>query len=306
MAHSLPEKLTSASAEISLLEAMGDSAAMRRLRLQVQRIGPYFRTVLLRGEPGTEKELVARRLHELSPGAAGQFVACHAETLDDALEWLIGMARAGTLLLDDVEEMSPSAQTKLLRILRRHEIADGGIVQRPAIRVIASTGENLRVLACAGRFGQELYQRLATVEIVVPPLRERIEDVPALVKRMLDRLAGIDRSASVSDEAMERILHYRWPGNTGELENVLRSALLLADGAPIDLRHLPFLAEESGHSATNRQPESVRLQDVVDRHVLRVLKACGGNKLRAAERLGISRSTLYRMLDAGAMAHVLR
>lgn len=318
VAYSLPEKLAAASAEAAELEMLGSSAAMRRLRLQVQRIGPYFRTVLLRGEPGTEKELVARRLHGLSPGSAGQFVMCHAATLEDALpntspgdalEWLTGMARGGTLLLDGMEEMPVDAQAKMLRILRRHEFAESGgmMAQRPAVRVIASTSEELRVLACAGRFGQELYQRLATVEIVIPPLRERIEDVPTLVRRMLERLAGTEGQggASVSDQAMERVMRYSWPGNAGELENVLRGAMLQADGGSIDLCHLPVL-EESGRGAGVNESQSVRLQDVVERHVLRVLKDCGGNKLRAAEKLGISRSTLYRMLDAGAVAHVMR
>ncbi|MDQ2833345.1 MAG: sigma 54-interacting transcriptional regulator [Acidobacteriota bacterium] len=316
VAYSRPDRLPAASVENAESSIQGNSAAMRRLLLQVQRIGPYFRTVLLRGEPGTEKEQVARRLHHLSQASAGQFVMCHAATLEDALpntspgdalEWLIGMARGGTLLLDGVEELPVDAQAKMLRILRRHEFAESGgtAPPRPAVRVIASTTEELRVLACAGRFGLELYQRLATVEIVISPLRERTEDLPALVGRLLERLGkagGEDTVASgISEQAMQRLVRYGWPGNAVEMENVLRGAMLQADGGIVGLHHLPAL-EENAFNLANTAAESVRLQDVVERHVLRILKDCGGNKVRAAEKLGISRSTLYRMLEAGAVA----
>jgi len=299
-------------------ELAGSSAAVVRLRLQVKRIGPHFRTVLLRGEPGTEKELVARRLHRFSSGGMGPFVRCHAGAPEDALsiearaavpgdalESLTRMADGGTLYLDGIEEMPPDAQASLLRILRRHEFAESGgrLTQRLGSRIIASTSVELRALASAGRFGQELYQRLATVEIALPPLRERAVDIPELVNGFAARLA-IQHGCSeygVSPEAMESLQQYSWPGNTRELENLLRTLLLQREGRMIERRDLPVFAEMCVPLPAKQDTEvSASLQHVIEHHVMRVLMDCGGNKLRAAERLGISRSTLYRMLDSGA------
>ena len=325
-----PLHCASALADENEPDLVGTSAPMRRLRLQINRIGPHFRTVLIRGEAGSETEQVARRLHGLSQGAAGSFVKCHAGALENpssdtspdifkqgSLEWLTRRAEGGTLFLDAVDKMPLAAQATLLRTLRRHEFAESGgrITQRLDSRVIASASEDLRVLASAGRFGQELYQRLATVEIAIPPLRERREDIPELATSLLDRLAQLDGCAvsSVSPEAMERLLSHRWPGNMRELHNALQSAMLQREDGTggtigmIEARHLPEFAEE--HIAASEKPDAeqnMRLQDVVERHVMRVLKECRGNKLRAAERLGISRSTLYRMLDAGAVATLSR
>jgi transcriptional regulator with PAS, ATPase and Fis domain len=141
------------------------------------------------------------------------------------------------------------------------------------------------------------------VEIVLPPLRAHLEDLPELTKWLLERIALLyGRTVpAVSNEAMERMLGYRWRGNRRELESVLRNSLLQVEGGVLEPHHLPPLAEVSmSASTTAGTGESARLQDVVDHHVLRVLKDCRGNKLRAAEVLGISRSTLYRMLDAVA------
>lgn len=318
----MPSTIAAASDKEGEVGLVGSSPAAIRLRLQVDRIGPHFRTVLLRGEPGTEKELVARRLHHLSQGASRAFVRCHAGALEDALsgkarpgasadalDLLTRMAEGGTLFLDGIEEMPLDAQARLLRTLRRHEFAESGgkLTQRLGSRVIASTCEELRVLASAGRFGQELYQRLATVEIALPPLRERIEDIPELVHSLLSRLAGLHGcpACSVSSETMESLLHYGWPGNVRELENLLRTVLLQREGRTIEAHHLPAFAEEPVPTPAKPDAElSVRLQHVIERHVMRVLMDCGGNKLRAAERLGISRSTLYRMLDATGLPKV--
>jgi len=303
------------SPEACKFEIVGGSAAMQRLRLQVQRIGPHFRTVLVSGEAGTGKELAARALHGMSQGAEGPFVVCHAAALEDALDgWtegegdaldsLVNMSQRGTLFLDGIGEMPLEMQLRLLRILRRHELAQSHMeAQRPELRMIAATSESLRILASAGRFRQDLYQRLAMVEIVLPPLRARMEDLPELAKHFLDRFALLySRTApNISDEAMERMLGYRWRGNVRELESVLRNSLLQVEDDVLQSHHLPPLADVSlSASSPSGAGESTRLQDVVDQHVLRVLKDCRGNKLRAAEALGISRSTLYRMLDAVA------
>jgi DNA-binding NtrC family response regulator len=309
------------------LEIVGCSAEMRRLRLQVRRIGPHFRTVLVHGEAGTGKEQVARALHGMSHAADGPFVVCHGAALEEAVagrlkdnDWgadsadaigcLTRMAQRGTLFLDGIHEMPLQTQLRLLRLLRRHDSTQSHMETRrhdlrSDLRMIAATSENLKILASAGRFQQELYQRFAMVEITLPPLRARRDDIPDLTQYFMSQLALLYKRKVpvVSDEAMEQLNNYSWPGNVRELKGVVRSSLSQVEGDLLESHHLPALAEESTPaSITDGTAESARLQDVVEQHVLRVLKDCGGNKVRAAEMLGISRSTLYRMLDASASA----
>jgi DNA-binding NtrC family response regulator len=282
----------------SEFEMVGGGSAMTRLRMQVQRIGPHFRTMLVSGETGTGKELAARNLHWLSPSAGGPFVMCAAAAQVDRA---VKMAHGGTVFFDAIGEMPPGEQVELLRVLRRQE-SGLAATQRMDLRIVASTREDLKVLAFAGRFQQELYQRLAMVEIALPPLRERREDIPGLAMHLLGRLGlqGGGRAKAISQDAMKVLEEYGWPGNVAELESVLRGAVLRCEGTVVEARHLPVLAEESADGAS--MAGTARLQDVVEQHVLRVLKSCAGNKLRAAEVLGISRSTLYRMLDAHSIA----
>jgi DNA-binding NtrC family response regulator len=297
---------------------VGNSAAARRLRLQVRRIGPHFRNVLISGEAGTEKELIARALHGMDQIARAPFVVCRAARFDDALgnsnvsagsEDTLGrvmrMSRRGTLFLDEISEMPLELQERLLNLLDKHDSAQNRLdpSQRIDLRMIASTCEDLRVLVSTGRFRQELYRRLATVEITLPPLRERTEDLTELVRYSLERFAPLygKNVPQVAEEVMEWMRRYHWPGNVLELEGMLRNGMLQTETDPLGLHHLSIPGERPGaeQSATGASG-SVRLQDVVEQHVLHVLKDCGGNKLRAAEALGISRSTLYRMLDTSA------
>jgi len=269
---------------------------MRRLHLQLQRIGPHFRTVLIRGEAGTGKKLVARTLHRLSQGACDPFVTCHAGTLEEALAVCSGR---GTLFLDTINEMPVKAQARLLEALDEHEVQQN----RPGLRMIASTTEDLRILASTGRLRLELYERLATVEIILPPLRERIEDLAALARYFLERFASLHgkEPREIADGAMEQMLQYLWPGNVQELEDVLGDCVLQAETGLLEAHHLPaFFGHRLMEQSATQVEESLLLQDVVEQHVLRVLKSCSGNKLRAANMLGISRSTLYRMLEATA------
>jgi DNA-binding NtrC family response regulator len=305
-------------------EIVGSSAAMKRVRQQVRRIGPHFRTVLVSGEAGTGKELVARALHRMSPASDGPFVVCHATAIEDALAEYEGCTSTaddgvrlmkgsvrGTLFLDGISKTSLEVQGRLLRVLTQYESAQSRVdaSQRIDLRIIASTSEDLRILVSTGRFRQELYQRLATVDIILPPLRERMEDLPELAKYFLERFAQLYGRGvcKITDEAMELMQRYPWPQNVGELESVLRNGVLRSDGEVLGPHHLPLFAEASQPAPSmTGASKSVRLQDVVEEHVLRVLKNCGGNKLRASEMLGISRSTLYRMLDAGVSADTLR
>lgn len=287
-------------------EIVGSSAAMNRLRLQVQRIGPHFRTVLVSGEAGTGKELVARALHNMSPVAEGPFVVCDAGTLECALAEYEGStpSNRGTLFLDGVGAMPLEVQDRLLKALRKYDST-----HKADLRMIASTSEDMRILVSTGRFRHELYQRLATVDITLPPLRDRLEDLPELARCFLKRFAlfygrGV---CEIANGAMARMQEYRWPGNLLELESMLRNSMLRTEGDVIEAHRLPMFGEAAGHDQSmSRASGCRRLQDVVEQHVLRVLKDCGGNKVRAAEELGISRSTLYRMLDASARTGTVR
>jgi DNA-binding NtrC family response regulator len=303
---------------------VGSSTAMKRLRQQVRRIGPHFRTVLVSGEAGTGKELVARALHRMSPAADGPFIVCHADAVKDALAECGGSDRTadhvgrlmkrsarGTLFLDQLSDMPLEMQGRLLRVLTQYELTQsrGNESQRIDLRIIASTEEDLRILVSTGRFSHELYQRLATVDITLPPLRERMEDLPELARCFLERFATLYGRGvrEIADEAIERMQKHRWPGNVRELESLLRNSVLRSEGEVLELHALPLFAETSEpEQLTTGTSVSIRLHDVVEQHVLRVLKNCGGNKLRASEMLGISRSTLYRMLDAGVSADTLR
>jgi DNA-binding NtrC family response regulator len=305
-------------------EIVGSSTAMKRLRQQIRRIGPHFRTVLVSGEPGTGKELVARALHRMSPASGGPFVTCRAAAIVEALEerersdraaddvgHLMKRSARGTLFLDQISDMPLEAQGRLLQGLMQHELAQSRIhaQQRMDLRIIASTEEDLRILLSTGRFSQELYRRLATVDIALPPLRERMEDLPEVARYFMERFARLYGRGicDITDKTMERMQEYRWPGNISELEDVLRDGARRSEGGQIELHHLSLFAEaKRPELSTIPAVGSVRLQDVIEQHVLRVLKDCGGNKLRASEVLGISRSTLYRMLDAGVSADALR
>ena len=283
-------------------EIVGDSAAMKRLRLQIRRIGPHFRAVLIHGERGTGKQLVARALHQESVRTDGAFVVA---AFGNRTSYLMKMARGGTLFFDGIDKASLEIQDELLEALRRQEWSQEGLAapQRLSTRIVASTEQDLRGLVASGRFRQELYQRIGMVQIGVPPLRERMDDVPALAMHFIAGLEKQYRQAiTIAKNAMELLKSHCWPGNVQELEDVLAKAVLQNDGGEIQARQLALSAAsleiDRSEASIGDASGSARLQEVVDRHVLRVLNDCAGNKLRAAELLGISRSTLYRMLES--------
>lgn len=275
---------------------VGESAAVERLRSQVRRIAPYYRTALLTGPQGAGKAGVARMLHALSPCADGEFVACEATALAEAmlreegravLEAVGSPATGGTLFLDDIGEVPPALQGTLLRLW--------SVAGRGRIRVVAATHRDLRTMGITGQFRPDLGQRLMGVEIATTALHERMEDLEAVAGDIVRRIAG-DRGLTLGLEAMAALQAHAWPGDIAEIERVLHEAVRNADGAHVlEAAHLPQMldAPETAEPAGSMD----RLEDVVQQHVLGVLTRCGGNKLRAAEVLGISRSTLYRMLE---------
>ncbi len=301
---------------------VGDSPAARRVLDLVSRVAASRISVLLTGESGTGKELVARMIHARSERAEKPFVAINCAALPETLleSELFGIergvatgvearpgrfetAQGGTLFLDEIGDMPQALQAKLLRVLQEREIERvGGRRRMPIdVRVLAATHARLRDRIARGEFREDLYYRLRVVEIELPPLRERREDIPRLVRYFLERFAAREGKdvPTLERDAYAALLAHDFPGNIRELENLLEGAAALSQGGAIgreDLQWLPRpglrLAEPPAPSAEDG--EIADLRELEDRHIQRVLRMAGGNKSRAARLLGISRRTLYR------------
>ncbi len=313
-------------------QLVGNGPVMARLRDLVGRVAPTDATVLITGETGTGKELVARAVHAASPRAEGPFVAVNcagfAETLleselfghergaftgaDRARQGVFEAAHRGTLFLDEAGEMPLALQAKLLRVLMGGEVLRvGSTVPRAVdVRIVVATNRDLEAEVRGGGFREDLYYRLAVFPLQVPPLRERREDVPALVQHLLERVAR-DLNVPprpVAPEAMAKLLAYDFPGNVRELRNLLERASILARGERIEASDLPVPsgAEEAAAFSGVAEglaaafPPRVDLRktlDEVERALItRALEAAGGVQAEAARRLGVSRSALaYRL-----------
>jgi DNA-binding NtrC family response regulator len=299
---------------------VGHSAPMLETIRRIRRVAQHFRTVLITGETGTGKELAARALHDLSPVASGPFVACNCsalvETLAEselfghvkgaftgAVQDRVGVfeaANGGTVLLDEVGELSPAAQAKLLRVLQNQEIQRVGSpsVRRIDVRVVAATHRDLRTMIKDLRFREDLFYRLSMVHIKLPTLLERKEDLRLLQQHFIKRFAeqyskdirGITRRAQAV------LSRHSWPGNIRELENVLGNACMMTDSEAVDIGDLPEYLRSRETSETPAETAVATLQEVEKAHTQRVLESLDGNKVRAAELLGISRAKLYRIL----------
>jgi DNA-binding NtrC family response regulator len=279
-------------------------------------------SVLLLGETGTGKELVARALHEQGPRAGGPFVAHNmAATPADLAEsvffghvkgafsgaagehpGLFEQAHGGTLFLDEVDSFPLPLQAKLLRALESARVRRvGGVSERLVdVRVIAATAADLETLVARGGFRADLYYRLRQLELVLPTLRDRREDIPLLVSHFL---AELEKSAGLrprlAPATLERLLAHDWPGNVRELRNAVRAAALLADGGLILPGHLAGALGRAAPRAARAADGPVALRDVECEHIRRVLARVGGNQSEAARLLGIDRGTLVRKLKAG-------
>ncbi|WP_153147397.1 sigma-54 dependent transcriptional regulator [Dechloromonas sp. H13] len=295
---------------------VGESELMRAVCDRLKRIAPTPATVLLSGESGTGKEVAARALHRMSSRAGGPFVpvncaAISAELIESELfghvrgaytgaqqsrEGLFYYARGGTLFLDEIAELPAPAQAKLLRVLEERRLRPVGSEQEIPVdvRVIAATNRDLKAEVAARRFRQDLYYRLQVVEVTLPPLRERPEDLPALVGHFIGQLAPYLSVPQLAPDArtLARMAAYDWPGNVRELRNFVERSLILGW---FDLGPEP----PATGVALGGTEES--LEAVEKRHILAVLGACQGNKSEAARRLGVSRKTLDRKCQAWAV-----
>jgi two-component system response regulator AtoC len=276
--------------------------------------------VLVTGPTGTGKELVARALHNLSPVASGPFAVCNCSAIVETLveSELFGYVRGaftgaikdkigvfeygnhGTVFLDEIGEFSLTAQGKLLRVLESQEIQRIGspIPRAIDVRVIAATNRNLRSMVRDGTFREDLYYRLAMVEISLPRLMDRREDLPLLERYFLERFAAQYKKplAGITRRAQTRMAIYSWPGNIRELENVIGNACMMADGTLIDIGDLPEPVRGQSGDVTGQDEILMSVEELQKRHVMRVLEHVGGNKSQAAEILGISRATIYQLL----------
>ncbi|MGD2069842.1 MAG: sigma-54 dependent transcriptional regulator [Gemmatimonadota bacterium] len=288
-------------------------------------------TVMIRGETGTGKEMVARAIHANSAHAQQPFIAVNCTALTDTLleSELFGhvkgaftgatssrkgyfeLARSGTIFLDEIGDTSPEFQTKLLRVLqeRKYYPVGGEEPRVTEARVVAATHQPIERLVEKGKFREDLYFRLKVVEIRVPPLRERRDDISLLASALLARIRQETHQTvrHISDDAMKLLMEYEWPGNVRELENALTRAAILARGSAIGPEHLSlgvdFPIQDSGgatgsEAATAQDDlEVTELDAVISRHVQRVLHQAEGNKSESARLLGISRSRLQRYVD---------
>jgi DNA-binding NtrC family response regulator len=300
---------------------------MIALYKEIARVAPTRSTILIAGESGAGKELVARSIHQHSTRSAGPFVAINCGALTETLleaelfghvrgaftgavndrKGLWEQAAGGTLFLDEVSETSPAFQVKLLRALQEGEIRRVGASRAIQVdaRILAATNRNLDQEVKTGKFREDLYYRLSVVTLRVPALRERRTDIPLLAERFLATVLEREKypPLTLSDETVRTLVAYSWPGNVRELESAIEYAVLHARGNEIVPEDLPEKLQSAQLRAAARSPLSALFEDLPSldelerRYLLYVLDVASGNRTRAAEILHIDRRTLYRMIE---------
>lgn len=301
------------------------SQAMRGVREIVPLVAKSTSTVLIEGEPGTGKELVARAIHNLGPRREKPFVAVNCGALPETLAeselfghrkgaftdatrdkpGLFARAEGGTLLLDEVGDISPAMQVKLLRVLQEKEFTPLGATEAVSanVRILAATNRDLAADAARGRFRQDLYFRLNVVRIHIPPLRTRAEDIPLLVDHMIRKFNVRQgrRMTGISERAMSLLLRYDYPGNVRELENAIEHGFVVCGGNIIEREDLPphirgETVEMAQPAYGGGPPAQSPLEEAESQAIREALALAGGNRTRAAASLGISRNTLWRKM----------
>ncbi|MBI1869783.1 MAG: sigma-54-dependent Fis family transcriptional regulator [Chlamydiae bacterium] len=299
---------------------IGESQKMKEIYELIQQVAPTKATVLIQGESGTGKELIAHALHHLSPRKDKPLVALHCAALSEslleselfghekgaftgALERHIGRfekADGGTIFLDEISEVSPRIQVKLLRVLQEmaFERVGGNQTLHVDVRAISATNTHLKTKVKEGSFREDLYYRLHVVFIQVPPLRERKEDVPLLVQNFLKQASAENNKIihSISPKAMEALTDYEWPGNVRELKNAIQSMVVLAKKPELGASDLPPAIREMTKSQTSFLNPGVPIREAEKNLILQTLNSTNFNKTKAAQLLGISRRTLHRKI----------
>jgi len=308
-------------------EIIGCSEAIKKVIVLAKKVAAKSATVLLLGESGTGKGVLARAIHKNSPRANKPFLEVNCGVLKDTLleSELFGhkrgsftgaykdklgkfsLAKDGTIFLDEIGELSPLTQTKLLRVLQDGEFEPvGGIATlKSTARIIAATNRDLEKEMAQGKFREDLYYRLNVINITLPPLRERIDDIPLLVKHFIKIYA--ERPLKINKDAMELLLNYLWPGNIRELENVIERATILCEGDVITRNDLPDklikldskkvnIPFSQDGSETKSGQSSLTLHESEKQMIIEALKKCKFNKTKAAQMLGITRRALYTRL----------
>jgi DNA-binding NtrC family response regulator len=299
---------------------VGRSPLMLDVYSRIRRVAPHFSTVLVTGETGTGKELVATALHRLSPCSRGPLVVCNSTAIVETLfeselfgyvkgaftgaaqdrAGLFEFANGGTLFMDEIGELPLGAQSKLLRVLQNQEVQRVGspVARKVDVRVVAATNRDLRLMVAQKQFRDDLYYRLSMVEIHLPRLLARIEDLPLLERHFIEAFAAKYKKPvrGITRRAQALLSRYSWPGNVRELENILGYACMMVDREVIDLRDFPERLRTQASDHTIPDETMLPLEELDRRHAKKVLDQVGGNRVRASEILGISRATLYRLL----------
>ena len=303
---------------------VGKGSAMLEVFDFARKVARHYTNVLLAGPTGTGKELVARAIHQISP--VNQLAVCNCSAMVDSLleSQLFGHVRGaftgatdtrpglfeyandGTVFLDEVGETSLPMQAKLLRVIQNREIQRVGSpeVRHINVRLIAATNRDLRAEVLAGHFREDLFYRLSSIQIRIPSLTERLEDIPLLVQFFLKKYntAYGKNIFGLTRRAQTVLLRHAWPGNVRELENAISSACITATGDFIDLADLPEqLQHREARPVEGGDWKPLSLEEVKKEHIQRVLGMCQGNRLRAAQFLGIGRTSLYRYLKRGGL-----
>ena len=321
------EALEQREKRTGLHRLIGGSRPMQTVYTLIENVGKVDTTVLITGESGTGKELVAEALHLESPRKEMPLVKVDCTAIPENLleselfghkkgsftgadrdrKGRILQADGGTLFLDEIGDISSMMQLRLLRFLQERTFYPVGEDQpiKVDVRVIAATNADLKTQVVAGKFREDLYYRLKVVDIVLPPLRDRYEDIPLLTKKFIDRFSKrIDKSIhGISDQALGQLVRHKWPGNVRELEHIVERACVLCSGVTITLANLPLELQTQDNSDIQANSALANLQDKViegidneEERILSTLKLTYGNKAQAARILGIDRSTLYRKI----------
>jgi two-component system, NtrC family, response regulator AtoC len=311
---------------------IGDSAALREVLDTIRQVAPSSANVLIEGESGTGKELAAHAIHNLSRRNKAKFVAVHCAALSPQLleselfghekgaftgahERRIGrfeQANGGTIFLDEVAEIDPSTQVKLLRVMseeRAFERVGGNQTLRADVRIIAATNKNLETLVREGKFRDDLFFRLNVVRITMPPLRERKEDIPLLIRGFLRHFCKANEKPLVdlTADAMDALLTYNWPGNVRELRTAIEHGVVMGTGPKITVRDLPTALRQaasavlprgiSAAKAFGEKSSPLDIREAEKKLIMQALAATNGNVTAAAKKLGISRRTLHRKIN---------